>query len=197
MTMKICKKIIISAAIIISVIWLATIPLRLPVLTMIVSGNSFSNEKSNFIKNVDAFEDTVKIVQKIIDENNDTDRFCISIESHNNEISLWLISPDKGNYKLSKGEQQSIKAVEAAFKGDSYLDCIRVDDSVISFDTIDGTYSVLYVTDSADKDFEKAFYAKQDNIKIKQIQGKWYHKKSGVPSFLEILHALFGLYILE
>ncbi|MCM1544528.1 MAG: hypothetical protein NC110_04430, partial [Ruminococcus sp.] len=60
--MKSVKSIMKALAIIVILISVVTLPLRLPVLGMMLTNNSFSREKYVININIDAFEDTAKWV---------------------------------------------------------------------------------------------------------------------------------------
>ncbi|MCM1544722.1 MAG: hypothetical protein NC110_05415, partial [Ruminococcus sp.] len=73
------------------------------------------------------------------------------------------------------------------------FDRIRCENGVVSFEVIDGRYTVIYAPNSSAKEL----YDGEKETKVKKINDIWYHKKSGCSSFWEVLKVITGISYIE
>lgn len=118
------------------------------------------------------YKDFCNIVDVVLEHKDEIDEkeFFLSVSYHNGVVTLF--DYDYGYIKLSKEEQRSLKNVADSFDNDGYLDCIRVYENGIAFDTMQDRYSLVYTFNSSKPDF---INWENHKLKIKKIRKGWYH----------------------
>ena len=79
--------------------------------------------------------------------------------------------------EINEDVANALSVIKSAFSDMGYkLDTIRIKNGCISFDTIDGQYSLVMAIDEATN--INSIIKENTNAKIKKAQDNWYHKIS-------------------
>ncbi|MCL1790240.1 MAG: hypothetical protein FWG40_02600 [Peptococcaceae bacterium] len=92
------------------------------------------------------------------------------------ERATWDIEARaNGRLELDKKIRESLVTIDQLFKSRNLcLDVIRICNNTITFDTIDGQYSLVYTFDNKPPD--KKDVAINQKYNVDKIEGHWYHK---------------------
>lgn len=159
------------------------------VLWLIASRNTAS-EKEQFSRLEDDYEAVVRyLIADVMQKYPEEEYICLGVNSnqyvyaedgtrHQEKLVVSIVTDaDEDNIDLKPGEKimQSFDRINTSFMQMDYsLDAIRIRDGKISFDVIDGRYSLVYK-------LSKSELEKVRNNRFRQtdeLTGKWRHKLS-------------------
>ncbi|MGN1443227.1 MAG: hypothetical protein ACI4XE_05180 [Acutalibacteraceae bacterium] len=159
------------------------------VLWLIASRNTAS-EKEQFRQLQDDYEAVVRyLMADVMQKYPEEEYICLGVDSnqyvyaedgtpHKEKIIVYIVTDAlEENIYLKPGEKltESFDRIKPSFMQMGYsLDAIRIRDGKISFDVIDGRYSLVYV-------LSKSELEKIRNNRFRQtdeLTGKWRHKLS-------------------
>lgn len=142
------------------------------------SSNETNIADSSLKSNIDSYNIVIKYLITIIEENSTDDYICLGIDGYTKEdIVLSFASRNGEILEINEDVANALSVIKSAFSDMGYkLDTIRIKDGCISFDTIDGQYSLVMALDEAANN--NSISKEDTNAKIKKAQDNWYHKIS-------------------
>lgn len=155
---------------------------RLGALKFIIVPNPFYDNSSRIRQankelkgNMEAYNTIVDLLIKVIDDHPEKERMVLSFNINEDETKLWIIGEENGQLNIAYETAQALQDIKASFDNQGYyLDAIRVQKGTISFDTIDGQYSLIYKLDE-DTELNDVFKLDEGMAFIKSSNRKWYH----------------------
>lgn len=128
--------------------------------------------------NIDSYNTIVKYLQTVIEENSMESYICLGVDGYTKEdIILSFASKDGELLEMNEEVANALAIIKEAFSALGYkLDTIRIKDGYISFDTIDGQYSLVYALDETIN--INSISHGDSNSNFKKAQDNWYHKIS-------------------
>ena len=143
----------------------------------------FNNQKimiqnANLNKNINSYNVVIKYLRDVINDNHKDSYICIGIDGYTkDDVILSLASKDGEILETGEEVDSALAIIKAAFSDMGYtLDAIRIKDGCISFDTIDGQYSLIFALDKT-ANIGSIRWGDSDT-NIKKAQDNWYHKNS-------------------
>lgn len=142
------------------------------------SSNETNIANSSLKSNIDSYNIVIKYLITIIEENSTDDYICLGIDGYTKEdIVLSFASRNGEILEINEDVANALSVIKSAFSDMGYkLDTIRIKNGCISFDTIDGQYSLVMAIDEATN--INSIIKENTNAKIKKAQDNWYHKIS-------------------
>lgn len=142
------------------------------------SSNETNIADSSLKSNIDSYNIVTKYLITVIEENSTDDYICLGIDGYTKEdISLSFASRNGEILEINEDVANALSVIKSAFSDMGYkLDTIRIKNGCISFDTIDGQYSLVMAIDEATN--INSIIKENTNAKIKKAQDNWYHKIS-------------------
>lgn len=139
-----------------------------------------NDEDEKLSDNFDSYNIIVKYLIQLMKNNPDKEKICLGVDIYSKEdIRLWDAADDGGVLDITQEVGQALIDIEEAFSKLGYcFDAIRIKDGAISFDTVDGQYSLIYKLDDNVDLNEK--YKNDDSVTIiESNKDNWYHKFVG------------------
>ncbi|MDD6528105.1 MAG: hypothetical protein PUF31_09950 [Oscillospiraceae bacterium] len=159
------------------------------VLWLIASRNTAS-EKEQFSRLEDDYEAVVRyLMADVMQKYPEEEYICLGVDSnqyvyaedgtrHKEKLVVSIVTDaDEDNIDLKPGEKimQSFDRINTSFMQMDYsLDAIRIRDGKISFDVIDGRYSLVYELSRSELEKVRNNSFRQTN----GLTGKWRHQLS-------------------
>ena len=141
------------------------------------SSLDITEENTELDNNFDSYNIIIKYLITLIENYPERDHICLGVDGGSKEsIVLSDTSDDGGVLNITEEVSQALYDIDESFSKLGYIfDAIRIKNGIISFDTIDGVYSLIYkIDDNADV---KKEYEKEDSIVIiESNRDNWYHK---------------------
>lgn len=134
------------------------------------------SERTSFKNYIDSYNTVVKYLQTVIEENPTENYICLGVDGSAKE-NVTLSNATKNGEMLDISEEvaEALAIIKNAYSGLDYeLDVIRMKDGCISFDSIDGRYSIVYTEGGIEN--AKKIYDQDSNVKVRKLQENWYHK---------------------
>lgn len=138
---------------------------------------NIDDENMELNSNWESYNTVIKYLITLIEDNPDREYISLGVDRHSKEnIILWDATDDGNILDITEEVSQALSDIEQSFsKLDYFFDAIRIENGIISFDTIDGQYSLIYKIDN-NVDLDKE-YEKEDSIVIiESNKDNWYHK---------------------
>lgn len=142
------------------------------------SSNETNIADSSLKSNIDSYNIVIKYLVAIIEDNSTDDYICLGIDGYTKEdIVLSFASRNGETLEINEDVANALSMIKSAFSDMGYkLDAIRIKEGLISFDTIDGQYSLLFALEETANTNNIA--TEDTNVSIKKAQDNWYHKMS-------------------
>jgi len=141
----------------------------------------FNNQKimiQNANLNINSYNVVIEYLRDVINDNHKDSYICIGIDGYTkDDVILSLASKDGEILETGEEVDSALAIIKAAFSDMGYtLDAIRIKDGCISFDTIDGQYSLIFALDKT-ANIGSVRWGDSDT-NIKKARDNWYHKNS-------------------
>ena len=139
-----------------------------------------ADRQDESLKNhIDSYNTVVKYLQTVIEENSMESYICLGIDGLTKEdIMLSFATKDGELLEMNEEVANSLAIIKEAFSDLGYqLDAIRIKDGYISFDTIDGQYSLVYALDET-ANANRIRQGESNTYIQKASVDHWYHKIS-------------------
>lgn len=137
--------------------------------------NFYDSEKTEFKKNQNNYYTVVNYLLTLNLKPTDG-KVTLGVDSYKGVMKLYDCGDDGRNLKLTKNVYNALRQIDDSFIDMGYsLDAIRIKDGKISFDVIDGRYSLVYVIDESKRIssiLEEMFKEKRKTMKADK---NWYH----------------------
>lgn len=142
------------------------------------SSNETKMADSSLKSNIDSYNIVIKYLITIIEENPTDNYICLGIDGYTKEdIVLSFASRNGEILEISEDVANALSIIKSAFSDMGYkLDTIKIKDGYISFDTIDGQYSLMFALDEATS--INSIDNKDEKVTAAKAQDNWYHKMS-------------------
>lgn len=142
------------------------------------SSNETNIADSSLKSNIDSYNIVTNYLITVIEENSTDDYICLGIDGYTKEdISLSFASRNGEILEINEDVANALSIIKSAFSDMGYkLDTIRIEDGCISFDTIDGQYSLVLTLNETTN--INSISEEDTDVSIKKAQDNWYHKFS-------------------
>lgn len=134
------------------------------------------SERTSFKNYVNSYNTVIKYLQTVIKENPTESYICLGVDgSAKEDITLSNATKNGEILNISEEVADALAIIKNAYSSLGYeFDAIRIKDSCIAFDSIDGRYSLVYAEGGIEN--VKKIYGQDSNIEVRKLQGNWYHK---------------------
>lgn len=133
----------------------------------------YDSKKSAFKQNQSSYNTVVNYLLTLNLKPSDG-KVALGVDSYKGIMKLYDCGDNGRNLNLPKYVSVALRQIDDSF-GKLGLDAIRIKDGKIRFDTIDGTYSLVYVIDESKRIssiLEEMLKEKRKTIKTDK---NWYH----------------------